>query len=93
MDALPLIFTSTSAMAVSEKVDWTFFEMVLTHSVPPRALWDVACLPREYLGVRNDDGALTVPPKGYKKPSYVFDVAPWDKSHEERWASEQGARG
>ena len=36
----------------------------------------------EYLGVRNEDGSLIIPPKGKKDCGYVFDVAPWDTPQE-----------
>ena len=82
-DALPLVLTSTSAVVVSQGVDRTYFDKIVTHTEPPRALWDSAYVSREYLGVCNDEGTVIAPPKANKKPSYVFDVAPWDRTKHE----------
>ena len=92
-DALPLILTSTSAVVVSEKVDWTFFGRVLTHSEPPRALWDVLTCPRILGRAQTRTATLTASSKAYKKPTYDFVVAPWDNHKKKRCASKPGARG
>ena len=84
-EALPLVLTSSSAVAVSREVDWKYFDKVITHTEPPRVLWDSAYVSRAYLGVCNDKGIVVAPANASKEPSYTFEVAPWDPHHQARW--------
>ena len=91
-EALPLVLTSSLAVVVSREVDWKFFDKVVTHTEPPRVLWDSAYVSREYLGVCNDEGVIVAPPNASRKPSYTFEVASWDRTTKQEGEGRRRAR-
>ena len=91
-EALPLVLTSSLAVVVSREVDWKFFDRVVTHTEPPRVLWDSAYVSREYLGVCNDEGVIVAPPNASRKPSYTFEVASWDRTTKQEGEGRRRAR-